>query len=116
MEAPHAIGEVAEHFRAVIADGGDPEALRPELLERAFQLHELGLAVGSPIGRAVAVEKRALRSLHRLEVPDLAVQVPEAKVRNPGSDLDPGAEVRVERVVGIERLLSQDRRGQSHGG
>jgi hypothetical protein len=97
-----------EHLGTVIADRGDAQALGPELLDRSFQLDELGLAVRSPVGRAIEMEHRPLRSPDRLEVPDLSVRVSAAKRRDLLSDLDPGSKARVERVIGIERFLGAD--------
>ncbi len=107
VEAPHPIAEMSEYLGAVIADCGYAEALRAELLERSFQLHELGLAIGSPIGRAVEVEESAFRTLEHPEVPKLSVRIRDAEVRDSRPDLDSGSEIGVEGVIGIERLLCE---------
>jgi len=57
-----AIREILQHGHRIVADGGQPQAAFPNQAIVAFQLHELGFAVGSPIRRAVEDQQGALGS------------------------------------------------------
>ena len=56
------IGELLEDRLTVIADGCDLDATCFEPLFRVLQLNQLRFAEGSPIGRAIEDEQRALRT------------------------------------------------------
>jgi hypothetical protein len=76
--------EIGEQDRAVVRDGGDPEALACELRLRLFQL-ELGFAVGSPVGGADEHQKETFgpaEGLERLQFPEL---VDNFEGGNPGA-------------------------------
>ncbi len=49
---PAALGEVAQHLNGIVADGAQPETLRPQEVGVLGQLHELAFAIWSPVGRA----------------------------------------------------------------
>lgn len=60
-------GEMAEDFDGIIAERGDSEALFREFGLLLFQLDQLGLAPGSPVGGAVEDEDEAVGALEGVE-------------------------------------------------
>ena len=73
-------GEIRERRGRVIAHRDEPEALPFQRRHPALQLHELRLAVGSPVGRAEEHQQRALRPEQRQEAVRLAVLIREGEV------------------------------------
>ena len=64
----------------VVADGDQTAALPAKLLNRLFQLHELGFAIRSPISGAIEENEGTLRSLNGIEIPFFSV-LAEARQR-----------------------------------
>ena len=79
-ETTQSVGQVAEDLHMIVADGDQAEALPAKLLDRLFQLHELGFAIRSPISGAIEENERTLRSLNGIEIPFFSV-LAEARKR-----------------------------------
>src|SRR5690242_18458319 len=81
------LAKAREDLDRIVADGREAEPLVAKLLHLPLQLHELRLAVGSPVGRAQKDEHRALRSHDGLQRPGLAGLVLEIEIRYALADL-----------------------------
>ena len=86
----HPLGEMREDFGRVVANRSDTKTLGFEFIGSIFQLHELGFAIRSPIGRAVKQKDRAVRTFQSIEIPSFAVLIDRTEIRNAGTDLEAG--------------------------
>jgi hypothetical protein len=73
----------------VIGDASDRKSLLLELFEGIVQLHQLILAVGSPVSGAIETDDQASRTLQRIKITPIAVLVLSANGRNRLSHPDP---------------------------
>jgi hypothetical protein len=80
---------VTNDRNTVIGNAGYLKPLLSELFERLVQLHQLILAIGSPVGGAIETDDQAARTLERVEITPVAILVTSANGRNSLSHLDP---------------------------
>jgi hypothetical protein len=73
--------EGPQDLDGVVAEAGDAEAPPAELLELALQLHELDLAVRSPVGGTQEDQDEAVRALEGVEVAEPALLIPRLEPR-----------------------------------
>ena len=83
--------------------------VQTKFFERPFQLHELGLAKRSPVGRAVEQNGGSLRTLDGIEVPRLSILIDGLKRRDLLADTNARLEVDVETVERIQDFLREGR-------
>ncbi len=84
MNTP-AFGKVVQYPYAVIADGRYPQPEVAEFLLILLQLDQLGLAIWSPIRRAVEQNDGALGTKQAPQGPNLAILVRQLECGHPGA-------------------------------
>jgi hypothetical protein len=94
-----------EDLGRVMGDGCDCETLGLELLDGAFQLHELGFAVRSPIGGPGEYQHRTLGSFESVEIPHLAVLIDRPELGNLCPNLDAYQCIVIGRIERVEVFL-----------
>ena len=80
-------GELCQRGHRVVTDRRDTESFRAQLAEPTLEVHQLRLAVGTPVRRAVEQQQGAFRPHDGRARPHLAVLVREAEVRDRLADL-----------------------------
>ena len=85
MDVP-ARGEMLQNRSAVVADGSNSVSAPRQCLPVLFQLDELGLAVGSPVGGPVEQQKCALGAFDGIERVPLVRLIGRFKTRNVCAD------------------------------
>ena len=85
MDVP-AGGEMLQDWSAVVADRSDSVSTPRERFPVLFQLDELGLAVGSPVGGAMEQQKCALGAFDGIERVPLVRLIGRFKTRNACAD------------------------------
>src|SRR5258708_944158 len=88
MDSP-ALGKAAQYRHAVITDGCYSQTEFVELTLVAFQLHELGFAEWSPVGRAVKQNHRSLRTQQAVQPVRHACLIGQFKRRKRRADCRP---------------------------
>jgi len=69
------LAEVSQYRFRVVADRRHADPLIGKLLQPVLQLHELGFAIGSPVGGAMKQQHRSVASHNGLKGSDPAVLV-----------------------------------------
>jgi len=85
-----AFGKAAQHRHRVIADRREAESALADTLAILFQLHELGFAVRSPVGRPEENQQRAFWAHDGFERLNLSVLVGQGKAGNAAPRLGAG--------------------------